>query len=264
MNSEFLIFLKNFIAQWGIIISLFFNIVWIARSFLRVNEWSKGNNLEDNLDFLYLMGQKYKKEKHSYSLLFFNKIVEFLFILFIETFWCGYVDATTIPTSLAGHIPLLTVFIVSSCFISGQNERLLQELKLQREKDYITGEIINKLCYQSECRYPILLIDKEIGLFSFIKLSSIDDFDIILNCVHIIKNGKTQVKLQPHVPRTYNVGNSDEYIVPLAELANWKVLEQDAYIVLKLEYYYSTLNKDREGRLDLCVKLNAQDNLLIK
>lgn len=253
--------LRDLITKCGILISLLLNVLWISKSFLQIQKWSE-EGIDCKPHFLVRILKKSESSKaYSYSYLFFDKTVEFLLISSAEITICYWANTNLLSESLALTIPLITVFIISSCFITSQNEKFLSQVATRVGRQTITSNIQDFL---RNLEYPIRIINNEIG--SFLIDPKILEIEYPNLCVFVrldkIKVDDNQEAIE--LSFTENLKDKKKYCLPEELIEEWQNIKIKSQGSIKLHLIYKYRSKDRneEDEVNLIVRLNISDNQL--
>ena len=159
---------------------------------------------------------------------------------------------------LALTLPMVTIFIVCSCFIVGRNEKLIFDTEKQVEQDMAKDNISTII---QNMYYPIRIYNREKGKFIIsigVKKITVGSMDATLTRLEV-QFKSFNIELSP-TSKFYS--DYEIFLVSENNLKFWKGVKDGENVKLILSYtFYSKLHRE-ESEVSLVINVSTSDNQL--
>lgn len=259
--------MKEVMLHGGFLITMLVNILWIAKAFVKINSFDSSFFEDENGKVsIKSMGIKHPllkspnkgSESCDYSFLFYEMTVRFLILVGLEISLCYIFFSNSLSDVLALTMPMVTIFIVCSCFLASRNDRLVNNVEEQAEKGIVKVNIkkmINKLNYP----FRIYNINKGVFCVSIDAMRIIsDDTEIQLTELEVQHaHGKMQL-----LSTSKKLGTFEIFTVSENQINFWKDVRDSNEIMMFLRYGYHSIISRKESEVTLVVILSLSNNQL--
>lgn len=260
-------YLKEVMLHGGFLITMLINILWISNAFININKslfksYDNGGAPEENgyMGIRHPLLKPLNKDSSSgdYSFIFFELTVRFLLLVGLEISICYVFFSNRLSEILALTLPMVTIFIVCSCFIVGRNEKLIFETEKQVEQDMAKDNIATTI---QNMDFPIRIYNREIGKFFIsigVKKIMVGSMEATLTRLEVnLKNFKIKLMPTSKLKSDYEI-----FLVSENDLNFWEDVKDGENVKLILVYtFYSKLHKE-ESEVSLVVNVSTSNNQL--